>query len=61
MIRSFTFRNDNIAARCAGNPRLEHARPGKHLLGNRGSIEEYFDQYGNINDFSCDVIARALE
>ena len=44
-----------------GNPRLEHAGPGKHLLGNRGLIEEYFDQYGNINDFGCDVIARALE
>ena len=61
MISTFTFRNDKLAGRCASNSRLEHARPGKHLLGLWGAMEEYFDDYGNVNEFGCDVIARALE
>ena len=61
MVRSFTFRNDKLAARCTAEEFLEHARPGKHLLGNRGPIDAYYDGDGNINDLGGDVIARALE
>lgn len=61
MVRTFGFRNDKLAARCTGNPRLEHARPGKALLCAKGPIHEYFDEFGNINEFGGDVITRALE
>ena len=61
MVRSFTFRNDKLAARCTADPRLEHARPGKHLLGPRGPVEDYYDGDGNINELGSDVIARMLE
>ena len=50
MINSFGFRNDKIAGRCGVEARLEHARLGKHLLGPRGPIPDYFDEYGNINE-----------
>ena len=61
MINTFTFRNDKLAARCIGNVRLEHARPGRHLIGPKGPIPEYYDGFGNINELRGDVIARALE
>ena len=61
MISMFTFCNDKLARHCTSNPRLEHARPGKHLLGPRGPMDEYFDGQGNVNEFGCDVIAGALE
>ena len=61
MIRTFGFCNDKIVARCAGNLRLEHARPGRALLGPHGPIKEYFDELGNINEYGGDVISRALE
>ena len=43
MVRSFTFRNDKLVARCTADEFLEHARPGKHLLGNHGPIDAYYD------------------
>ena len=61
MVQSFTFRNDKLATRCTRETRLEHARPGKHLLGPHGLIEAYYDGDGNINDLGGDVIAKALE
>ena len=61
MINTFAFRNDKLATRCPGDVRLEHARPGKHLLGSKGPIMEYYDEFGNLNEFGGDVIARALE
>ena len=61
MISLFTFRNDKLAARCTAEDRLEHARPGKHLLSSRGPVEAYYDGVGNINELGGDVIARALE
>ena len=61
MINSFGFRNDKIAGRCGVEARLEHVRPGKHLLGPRGPIPDYFDDYSNINELGGDVITRALE
>ena len=61
MINSFTFRNDKLATICHGSDRLEHARPGKHLLGPRRPVRVYYDDYGNINELGCDVVARALE
>ena len=50
MVNSFTFRNDKLASRCTQDERLEHARPGKHLLGSRGPVEAYYDSDGNINE-----------
>ena len=61
MVSFFTFRNDKLAARCTLEDWLEHARPGKHLLGVWGPIDAYFDGDGNINDLGGDAIARALE
>ena len=61
MVNSFTFRNDKLAARCNKDPLLEHANPGKHLLGPRGPVEAYYDGDGNINELGGDVIAMALE
>ena len=61
MVCTFGFWNDKLAVRCACDPRLEHARPGKALLCAKGPIHEYFDELGNINEYSGDVIARALE
>ena len=61
MVNTFIFRNDKLAARCSENPRWEHARPGKHLLGKGGPIEEYYDEYGNLNELGSDVVSRALE
>ena len=61
MIGSFSFRNDKLVAKCNGEWCLEHACPGHHLLGPRGPIPDYFDEYGNVNKLGGDVIARALE
>ena len=58
MVNTFVFRNDKFAAR---SPRLEHARPGKQLLGQGGPIADYYDEYGNLNELGSDVISRALE
>ena len=61
MVNMFIFRNDKLAARCSDNPRWEHARPGKQLLGKGGPIEEYYDEYGNLNELGSNVVSRALE